>query len=54
MMGRICAWCGTFLTLVSADRRNSHVLCSGCLEQLQTELATEGLALPRDEQNRAC
>ena len=45
-MGRLCSWCGSFLSLATANQLPvSHVLCSGCLEDLQVKLSGEGLRL---------
>ncbi len=40
-MGRICAWCSSYINRVSAGRTlpTTHVLCSGCLEELREQLA---------------
>jgi hypothetical protein len=55
VMGRICSWCGAFLTLTTGTRAQvSHVLCSGCLEELQSELAAKGLEMPHEEWDAAC
>jgi len=55
-MGRLCSWCGSFLSLATVNQMPvSHVLCSGCLEDLQVGLTGEGLRLrgSEDEANSA-
>jgi hypothetical protein len=44
-MGRICAWCSSVVTRVSAGRNvpMTHVLCAGCLEELREQLAVADL-----------
>lgn len=45
-MGRMCAWCGTVLRAVAASNQPvSHVLCSGCLEELRLALNSSGVRL---------
>ena len=52
-MGRTCAWCETVLHgAAAANRAVSHALCAGCLEELQTALATEG-ARPAEHETAA-
>jgi hypothetical protein len=40
-MGRICAWCASYVNRTSAGRSmpSTHVLCPGCLEELRERLA---------------
>lgn len=44
-MGKSCAWCGAILQSITSPAVNtrSDALCSGCLEELQTALSTNGL-----------
>lgn len=51
-MGRTCAWCGAVLRKTAASGRAvSHLLCHGCLEDLQlaqasTHMRSRDPALP--------
>lgn len=53
-MGRVCAWCGAFLSLVDGPRGSlSHTLCGGCFEDLLERLEASGLRAPAARQRRA-
>ncbi|MBW2424133.1 MAG: hypothetical protein JRG86_07785 [Deltaproteobacteria bacterium] len=43
-MGRTCEWCGSLMRAVTGSATpSSHALCSGCLEELRSALAENGL-----------
>jgi hypothetical protein len=45
-MGTTCAWCDSILHgCGSSERRISHTICRGCLEELKITLTSQGLRL---------
>ncbi len=43
-MGRVCAWCGSVIHGASQmSKLVSHVLCTGCGEDLRAALADNGM-----------
>jgi hypothetical protein len=45
-MGTTCAWCDSILHgCGSSERRISHTICRGCLEELKLTLTSQGLRL---------
>lgn len=45
-MGRLCSWCGAYLSAALESNRDvSHVLCTGCLEELREGLEATGMRM---------